>query len=155
MRQHERHEGTWAGTNAFRLMPDDPASEAPMTARVARAAGGGLTQIAYTWAHPEDGRQDGLLVLGAGEDPSTAVAFWGDSWHQRPQPRILHGVVGGGVASVGYDYAGDWRWEVVVDTTDPEALRLTMNNVVPVSAAEGDEEAGPYAAMSAVLRRTD
>jgi len=155
MRQHERHEGTWAGTNAFRLMPDDPASEAPMTARLTRAVGGGLTQIAYTWTHPEDGQQDGLLVLGTGDEPGAAVAFWGDSWHQRPQPRTLPGVVGGGVVSVGYDYAGDWRWEVVVDTADPEALRLTMNNVVPASAAEEDEAAGPYAAMSAVLRRTD
>lgn len=153
MHHLERHGGVWVGTNGFRLMPSDPLHDAPMSASISRAANGELAQIAYTWAHPEDGDQDGLLVLGRGEAPNAVTAFWGDSWHQSPGPRTLEGTLEGGVVTVDANYGGDWRWEIVVDAATPDRLTLTMNNVIPRSAATGGKAAGPYAAMNAVLRR--
>lgn len=128
-------------------MPTDPPRTAPATATVATAAGGHLTTVTYTWTHPADGPQDGLLVLGADEG-GTAAAFWGDSWHQHPGPRTLSGPVTGGVWSVGYDYVPDeWRWQVVVDTSRVDVLRFRMDNV-PLAGGEP-----PYAAMDAVFQR--
>ena len=153
MGQFEQHEGVWVGTNAFRLMPGDVPSDAPMKATISRAAKGALTQIAYTWVHPDDGEQDGLLVIGHGEESSTAVAFWGDSWHQSPEPRTLEGTIDGEAVTLVYNYGGDWRWEVIVDASAPDQVVLTMNNVIPESAATAEISAGAYAAMRAELRR--
>jgi hypothetical protein len=147
------HAGSWTGTNGFRLMPDDPLQDAPASASVSHAAGGHLTQVAYTWSHPQDGDQDGLLVLGAGEEPGTVVGFWADSWHQKPDPRVLAGTVVGGVVSAECTYAGDWGWRIVVDVADPDVLHLSMLNVIPDSAATATMAAGPYPAMWAPLRR--
>lgn len=155
MRQLERHAGTWSGTNGFRLMPSDPLRDAPFRATVAPAASGNLTQIAYTWVHPDDGEQEGLLVLGAGSEPDAVAAFWGDSWHQSPEPRSLEGSVEDGVVTVGYAYGGDWRWQIALDVGVSDRLTLTMSNVIPASAATEAMPAGPYAAMRAELRRTD
>lgn len=124
-----------------------------MRATVSSAANGELTQIAYSWEHPADGEQDGLLVLGPGGEPNAVAAFWGDSWHQGPEPRTLEGTVADGVVTVGYAYSGEWRWEIVVDAATPDQLTLTMRNVVPASAAIDEISAGPYAAMNAVLHR--
>lgn len=147
------HAGSWTGTNGFRLMPEHPLHEAPATARVGPAAAGHLAAVTYTWSHPEDGDQDGLLVVGAGEEPGALVAFWGDSWHQHPSPRVLAGSSQDGVLTVGYAYSGDWRWEIVLDATATDALMLTMNNVVPASAAGDGMAAGAYPAMRAALVR--
>src|SRR6266536_4206765 len=92
--------GAWAGSNGFRLMPSDPLHEAPATAEVSTAAGASLVAIAYAWSHPDDGAQDGLLVVGA-DDSGAATAFWGDSWHQSPTPRSCVGTIDGGVVTVG------------------------------------------------------
>jgi hypothetical protein len=155
MEQLSEHVGSWVGTNGFRLMPDDPQHDAPATACVSPAAGGALTEIAYTWSHPGDGEQSGLLVLGPGGEPGAVLAFWGDSWHQGPEPRVLTGDVADGVVTVAYTYAGDWRWELAVDASAPDVLVLTMRNVIPESAATDAMAAGPYAAMVAPLvRRT-
>jgi hypothetical protein len=143
--------GAWAGSNGFRLMPSDPLHEAPATAHVSAAAGGGLVAVAYTWSHPADGAQDGLLVVGAGDEPGAATAFWGDSWHQSPAPRTFAGTIDGGVVTVGYEYEAGWWWHVVVDPTDPGTLRLRMDNVVP--PREGSPETR-YPAMVTELRRT-
>src|SRR5512145_1460216 len=89
-----RHAGMWAGTNRFRLMPDDPAAEASATAQLSLGAGGNLAVLAYTWRHPDDGAQDGLLVLGPDEAPGGVVALWGDSWHQKPAAKQLRGAIG-------------------------------------------------------------
>jgi len=147
--------GPWAGSNGFRLMPEDPLAEAPATAEVSAAAGSDLVAIAYTWSHPADGAQDGLLVVGAGDDPGAAAAFWGDSWHQSPAPRAFAGTLhGGGVVTVSYEYAPGWRWHITVDPTDPATLRLRMDNEVPPDAAASETAAGPYPVMVTDLRRT-
>ena len=153
MQHLEGHSGPWSGSNAFRLMPGDAPALAPISAAVVLAAGGAVAQVAYSWHHSADGPQDGLLMIGRGSGEGAAAAFWGDSWHQRPEPRHLDGVLDGGVVTVGYSYAGDWRWEIVVDATSPNRLVLTMNNVVPESAATAEMGAGPYAAMEAELTR--
>ena len=132
---------TWTGSNAFRLMPTDAAHDAVATAEVTQGAGGNLVSIAYTWLHPDDGAQDGLLVLGPGPDDS-AVALWGDSWHQTPAAQVLTGSVEAGVWTVGHDYVpGQWRWRIVVDASAPAELALRMENV----ALDGGKP--PYAAM--------
>lgn len=132
---------TWTGSNAFRLMPTDAAHDAVATAEVTEGAGGNLVSLAYTWLHPDDGAQDGLLVLGPAREDS-AVALWGDSWHQTPAAQVLTGSVEVGVWSVGYDYVpGQWRWRIVVDTSDAEELLVRMENVAL------DDETPPYAAM--------
>ncbi|MEU4478459.1 hypothetical protein AB0F68_10410 [Micromonospora sp. NPDC023966] len=83
--------GSWAGTNGFRLMPADPLAESPAALTVTTAAGGHLTSVAYSWTHPDDGPQDGLLVIGAGDQEGSLVAVWGDSWHRQPTPMSLTG----------------------------------------------------------------
>lgn len=125
-----------------------------MSATVSRAASGLLVQVAYTWEHPADGVQEGLLVLGQGGEPDAIAAFWADSWHQSPEPRSLEGAIEDGVVTVGYDYSGEWRWEVVLDFAAADRLTVTMNNVIPASAATAEMTAGPYAAMRAVMRRS-
>src|SRR5688572_13984195 len=117
--------GTWAGTNGFRLMPGDPLAELPATATVTTAAGGHLTLFAYSWKHPDDGPQDGLLVIGSVGEDDSLTAVWGDSWHQKPAPMSLPGT---SVADETYefqaDYGGGWGWRIVLDGTDGETLRM-------------------------------
>lgn len=133
-------------------MPTDSPHLAAATAEVSTAAGGNLTGITYAWSHPEDGPQDGLLVIGPGDEPDGAVAFWGDSWHQ-PQPTILAGGFGEGLLVVSYEYGGEWLWQITVDATKPDSLTLGMENVVPESAATDAIAAGAYVAMLTDLRR--
>jgi hypothetical protein len=146
--------GSWTGTNGFRLMPGDPLVESGATATVTLAAGGHLTTVAYGWEHPDDGPQDGLIVVwAAGEDGSLA-AVWGDSWHQKPEPATLSGSRGadGGI-ELEFAYAGDWAWRIVLDTTDPDRLQLRMDNVIPAGQATAEMAAGPYPAMIMQARR--
>jgi len=143
------HTGSWGGSNQFRLMPTDPLHEAPATADVTIAAAGTLVSIAYTWSHPQDGDQDGLLVVGA-DDAGELTALWGDSWHQLP-PMTLTGSTDEGRLVVGYEYAGGWHWRIIVDATVPGALGLRMENAPPPS--EDPEGTGAYAAMAAAFGR--
>jgi hypothetical protein len=142
--------GTWSGTNGFRLMPDDDLSEFPATATVTTAAGGHLTLVAYTWRHPEDGPQDGVIVVGSTGEGDAVTATWGDSWHQKPEPRTLSGVrAADGSIGLEASYAGDWAWRILLETGDGE-LRMRMDNVIPESYASDEKAAGPYPVM--VLR---
>ncbi|WP_089156533.1 DUF1579 family protein [Micromonospora sp. NBS 11-29] len=146
--------GSWVGTNGFRMLPADSFTESPATAAVATAAGGHLTTVAYSWAHPDDGPQDGLLVIGAGEQPGSLVAWWGDSWHQQPGPMTLTGEAGpDAVAGLTAEYGGGWGWRITLDAADPTTLRLRMENVVPADQAAPEVPAGPYPVMVADLRR--
>jgi hypothetical protein len=72
-------------------MPADSLHIAAASMNVSTAAAGNLTAMTYTWSHPGDGAEDGLLVVGPNEGPGAAVALWGDSWHQAPEPKVLVG----------------------------------------------------------------
>jgi hypothetical protein len=149
-----RHTGMWVGTNQFRLMPDDSAAEAPATAQLSLAADGNVAALAYTWTHPDDGAQDGLLVLGPDESPGGVVALWGDSWHQKPAVKQLSGTAGHGTLTVGYSYAKGWEWRITLTIDRPDMLCWRMDNVVPPSASSTGE-AVTYWAMNSELRRPD
>ena len=115
--------GSWAGTNGFRLMPGDPLAEFPATVTVTMAAGGHLTLIAYTWKHPDDGPQDGLLVIASAGEQDSLVATWGDSWHQKPASMSLPGTPRGDATfEFAGDYGGGWGWRITLDATDSENL---------------------------------
>jgi hypothetical protein len=147
--------GSWEGTNGFRLMPSDPLSEAPASGTVSLAAGGCVATIAYTWIHPQDGAQDGLLALGIGGGDNSITALWGDSWHQHPEVKIFEGTIDErGLISAGYEYADGWRWEIILDPTEADLLSLRMDNVVLPEAATAEIPAVAYAAMLMELRRT-
>ena len=63
----DRLAGTSSGTNGFRLMPTDDFHEAPAAAHLTMTAGGQDLLFTYTWAHPADGPQDGVLLVGSPE----------------------------------------------------------------------------------------
>ena len=147
--------GTWQGTNGFRLMPADDLFTAPATAAVAVAAGGHLVTVGYTWRHPDDGEQQGLLVLGHGDDargPADAAAFWADSWHQQAA-RAFDGSADGETLTFEYDYGGGWRWRIELAVAG-RGLALRMLNVIPESTEAGAPPAGAYEAMVMDLQRT-
>jgi hypothetical protein len=144
--------GAWTGTNGFRLMPSDPMHDAPATAEVSVKAGGTLVAVAYTWAHPDDGAQDGLLVMGAAGEKRGVTALWGDSWHQSPEPRICTGAVDDEVIALTMEYEAGWRWVITLDPTDADVLRLQMDNVIPEGAGAASP-AGAYPVMVMVLQR--
>jgi len=146
--------GTWVGTNGFRLMPGDPLVEFPATVTVTTAAGGHLTSVAYSWEHPDDGAQDGLLVIGSADEDGSLVAMWGDSWHQKPTPMMLSGSRGtDATLELEGEYGGDWRWRVMLDASDAESLRMQMDNVIPAERATADIPDGPYPVMVMRTRR--
>ena len=128
-------------------MPSDPLAERPATATVTVAAGGHLASLAYAWEHPEDGPQDGLLVLGAGEEPGSVVGLWGDSWHQQPAARAISGAVIEERTEFECDYGGGWRWRIVVHAVRDSALTIRMDNVIPADQATAEMAAGPYVVM--------
>jgi hypothetical protein len=137
-----RLEGSWTGTNGFRLMPNDPLSEAAATAELAVAAAGYDLVMRYTWVHPDDGRQEGVMLVGSPDDEGRVTVAWGDSWHQKPPIRVLHGTLVEGVLEVSADYGGGWRWTISVDGGRGDQLALTMHNVIPDELATDDEPAG-------------
>jgi hypothetical protein len=146
--------GHWAGTNGFRLMPGDALAESPATMTVSMAAGGHIALVAYTWEHPDDGQQDGLLVIAAAGEDGSLVATWGDSWHQKPAPMALPGAQGADAKfEFAGDYGGGWGWRIVIDATRLENLRMRMDNVIPAGRATAEKSAGPYPVMITDVRR--
>ncbi|MGK5444289.1 hypothetical protein ACSNN7_21070 [Micromonospora sp. URMC 105] len=146
--------GSWTGTNGFRLMPHHPLAEYPATMTVTMAAGGHLTSVAYSWQHPDDGPQDGLLVIAAADEDGSLMAVWGDSWHQKPVPMSLPGGPGAdGTMEFEGDYGDGWRWRIVFDTADPATPRMRMDNVIPAEHATAEMAAGPYPVMVMEVRR--
>ncbi len=136
-------------------MPSDPLADLPARLTVTSAAGGYLSSLAYQWQHPDDGTQDGLLVIGPSEEDNSLVAIWGDSWHQKPAPMILSGGHRGATLELEGDYGGGWRWRVMVDASEPEELRMQMDNVIPAEQATTDIAAGPYPVMIMRTRRAE
>ena len=149
-----RAAGTWSGTNRFRLMPTDDFHEAPAAAQLSTAAAGHDLLFTYTWAHPADGPQDGVLLVGSPESGHDGVtAAWGDSWHQKPGILTFTGALAGGVLELSADYGGGWVWVISLDGERDDTLVLTMQNVIPGEHATEEIPAGPYVAMVAELRR--
>ncbi len=144
--------GSWTGTNGFRLLPGDDLAEYPATLTVTPGAGGHLASVAYTWRHPSDGPQEGLLVIAPADEDGGLVALWGDSWHQKPTAMSLTGRADPAVA-LEADYGGDWLWRITLDDADPDELRLRRDTVCPAGQATDDSPPGPYPAMLMSLRR--
>jgi hypothetical protein len=142
--------GTWTGSNGFRLMPTDELYDAPATAELSTAAGGHDLVLTYTWAHPADGPQDGVLVVGSPDDEQRVVtAAWGDSWHQKPAMLTLTGSLTQRRLEVTADYGGGWRWSISIDGSRDDRLALTMHNIIPAAQATDEIPAGPYPVMVA------
>jgi hypothetical protein len=140
--------GAWVGTNGFRLMPSDPLVEFAASVTVTTAAGGYLTSVAYSWEHPDDGAQDGLLVIGSADEDGSLVAMWGDSWHQKPTPMMLSGSRRtDATVELEAEYGRGWRWRVMLDASDAESLRIQMDNVIPAERVSADIPDGPYPVM--------
>ena len=146
--------GAWRGTNGFRMMPTDDMLEAPATAVVTIAAGGYDVVVTYTWSHPEDGPQEGVLLIGSPDEENQAInAAWGDSWHQKPSLLVLSGSLADGRVELTADYGGGWQWTISLDGSRDDRLVLTMDNVVPADQATADVLAGPYPVMVTELGR--
>lgn len=145
--------GTWTGSNGFRLMPTDELYDAPATADVSTAADGHDLVLTYTWAHPADGPQDGVLVAGSADERQVVTAAWGDSWHQKPALLTLTGSLIERRLEASADYGGGWRWVISLDGSGVDRLALTMYNVIPAGHATDEVPAGPYPVMVAELRR--
>ena len=167
----DEYVGTWTGTCAFRLMPSDDLAAAPSHAASAVEADGHGWSLRYTWVHPQDGEQSGTLLLGSRMEGDAITAGWVDSWHQKPELRLLTGTVSHGSGESGeagqsaepgepvdpgearvtlaMEYEG-WGWTIQI-TPDGDDLRMSMHNVVP-AGIEG-APAGPYLVMDAVWNR--
>jgi hypothetical protein len=110
--------------------------------------------IAYWWEHPDDGPQDGLVLIGSADEGGSLVAMWGDSWHQKPAPMMLSGSRSTDAAlELGGDYGGGWRWRVTFDATDSDSFRMQMDNVIPAEQATAEISPGPYPVMIMQTRR--
>ncbi|HTF39956.1 MAG TPA: hypothetical protein VK754_05100 [Propionibacteriaceae bacterium] len=111
--------------------------------------------LGYTWTHPEDGAQEGLLAFGIAGSDNAIVALWADSWHQHPEAKVCEGNLDeSGVISLDNEYGNGWRWQIVVDTSKTDVLFLWMHNVIPPEVATEEISAGPYVVMSMELHRT-
>src|SRR5262245_24998860 len=86
--------GAWQGANGFRLMPTDSLAEAPAAAELGVVGAGYHLVLRYTWVHPDDGAQDGVLLAGSPDGADRLVsAAWGDSWHQKPAVLVMTGTL--------------------------------------------------------------
>jgi hypothetical protein len=118
---------------------------------VAAAAGGHDVVVTYTWAHPQDGPQEGVMLIGSPDEHGQVTAAWGDSWHQKPSILTLSGAQTAEPLEVTADYGGGWKWTIAVEGDDP--LLMTMYNVVPADFGTDEHPAGPYPVMLTELRR--
>ena len=148
-----RFAGSWRGSNGFRLMPTDELYEAAATAELTTAAAGHDLVLRYTWVHPADGPQDGVLMVGSPDNERHVTAAWGDSWHQKPPILVLTGTLTERGLEVTADYGGGWLWVISLDGEGDDRLLLTMQNVIPAEHATDEVAAGPYPTMVAELQR--
>ncbi len=140
--------GSWVGTCGFRLMPTDELALEASTAEASGEADGWGWLLRYTWTHPDDGVQSGVLLVGSPDDDGAISAGWVDSWHQKPRLRELVGVADEGGVHLEMEYDG-WGWTIDVRRSGDD-LTMTMHNVVP--SGFGDFE-GAYLVMDAEWRR--
>ena len=133
-------------------MPNDEFDTADSTATLSVEAGGWATCLRYTWTHPEDGEQHGILLMASPDDNDLVEATLIDSWHQKPGPMNLVGTRIENTTSLHATYMETWGWNITVTLEDDQSVRMVMQNVVPEEALkmapEGmDFQAGPYDAM--------
>lgn len=121
--------GEWQGTNGFRLMPDHDLAVATSRAWVHSEASGWAQTIRYCWTHPQDGEQQGVLMLGSPAEDGSINAGWVDSWHQKPHVALVAGTTEKGRVRLEMEYGG-WTWQIVVESS-PESLNMVMRNVIP------------------------
>lgn len=143
--------GGWAGSNGFRLMPDDELSVAPSEASVASEAQGWGVTLRYTWVHPEEGPQEGTMLISSPDDDGQVVAAWIDSYHQKPALGLPRGTASDAGVHLAMEYSG-WGWTIDL-THEGDALRMVMNNVIP-EGVDGAEP-GPYVVMDAEWTRVN
>jgi hypothetical protein len=149
-------EGTWTGTNGFRLMPLDELATLPAAMQVQTGARGNLLSLAYRWEHPSDGPQEGLLVVGLAGEEGRIASLWADSWHQQPTSMSLAGAVtAAGSIAVEGSYGEGWAWRITVEAPRDGHLHLRMDNVIPESQATDEIRAGAYPVMVMDLHRPD
>lgn len=140
------------GEAAFRMMPTDDVATGPATGRVQACAGGHALLVAYSWTHPTDGRQEGVLLAGSpDEDDAFVRATWVDGWHQKPGPMHLAGRLEAGTATLAAGYAETWGWQIDLSFS-AGGLRIVMRNVIPEDAVARVPDgpavgAGPYEVM--------
>lgn len=137
--------GSWQGSNGFRLMPDDELADLPSEAEVTPEAAGHAVLVRYEWTHPDDGLQHGTLLLGTPFDGDKVTAGWVDSWHQKPELRLLTGTVTDTTIELAMEYDG-WGWTITLSRAG-ESLTMVMQNVIP-DGVEGARP-GPYVVMDA------
>jgi len=129
------------GTCAFRLMPDDALAEGPSSASVTTVGEQGFT-LHYTWAHPSDGEQRGVVLVGGTDDAGAVEGALFDTWHQQPGLMSLSGNRSGHRVELAGTYLEEWGWTVALELADDE-VTMTMCNVVPESALAVAPPDGP------------
>lgn len=141
------------GSGGFRLMPGDDMATGDASATLTPQADGHALVLTYSWTHPEDGPQTGVLLAGSPEQEGDAVeASWIDSWHQKPSPLHLTGTLESSALELSAFYSGTWGWQIRLDLGSPEATVVVMRNVIPEEALDqappGEAmQAGPYDVM--------
>jgi Protein of unknown function (DUF1579) len=140
--------GEWEGRNLLWLSPDDPARESATSATVSLAAQGRFLTVSYRWA--DGGKpQDGVILLGAGQQGKTLEAAWVDSFHMGDALMPCTVVVesNGGVSLVG-SYAAppgpDWGWRIEIQPDAADGSWLRMYNITP----DGEEALAVEASYS-------
>lgn len=148
----DRHSGkTHKGTCGFRLMPFDEFEWRPATIEISEAAGGWATHVEYTWSHPSDGKQHGIILIASPGVDDLVDATLIDSWHQKPGAMHFKGQRTGDKLRLEATYMQTWGWIIEFDLSG-DAPRMLMSNVIPPEATSmapvGVEvKPGPYVVM--------
>lgn len=141
------------GRCGFRLMPLDELCDGPSSALLTPVGEQGFT-LHYTWTHPTDGVQRGVVLVGGTGEEGRVEGSLFDTWHQQPGLMPLTGTRDGDRVALAGTYLEEWGWQVDVELGDG-AARMTMRNVVPASALamlppdSPPMSAGPYEVMRA------
>lgn len=127
--------GNWSGINHVWLKPSEDAHISDTMASITSTERSRFLQIRYTWAY--DGEpQDGFFLIGSEGEQDLIKAVWTDSWHMQDAMMICHGSRDplGNLSLLGSYSAPsgpDWGWRILVNSSEPGSLRITMMNITP------------------------